>query len=91
MMHSGSEADLRMVTVRLFAAARDRAGSNSVSVRLPVRATIRELRAALGEASPALRPLMSHLLFAIGTEYVTDDAAVPDAGEIVAFPPVSGG
>lgn len=84
-------ADLRTVTVRLFAAARDRTGSDTVTVKLPAGATIGDLRMTLGETLPPLRPLVSHLLFAVGTEYVADDASVPDAGEIVAFPPVSGG
>jgi molybdopterin converting factor small subunit len=79
------------VAVRLFAGARERAGAEVVAVRLPAGATIGELRMALGETVPALRPLVGHLLFAVGTEYATDDAPLPEAGEVVAFPPVSGG
>jgi molybdopterin converting factor small subunit len=82
---------LCVITVRLFAAARERAGAESVTVRLPAGATIRELRMALSETVPALRPLAGHLLFAIGTDYAADGAAVPTSGEVVAFPPVSGG
>lgn len=83
--------DLRRVTVRLFAAARERAGAEVVAVRLSAGATIGELREALGEAIPALRPLVGHLLFAVGTDYAADDAGLPASGEVVAFPPVSGG
>lgn len=79
------------VTVRLFAAARDRAAADVVTVRLPSDARFSDLRSALGEAVPGLRTLAPSLLFAVGTTYATDDAPVPPSGEVVAFPPVSGG
>lgn len=91
MTDSASESDLREVTIRLFAAAKERAGAESVTVRLPVRASIGDLRTALSESIPELQSLVPHLLFAIGTEYAGDAAIVPATGEIVAFPPVSGG
>lgn len=81
----------REVTVRLFAAAKDRAGADTVTVAVPLDARIGELRAALGETVPELRPLAPHLLFAIGTEYAVDESPLPTNGEVVAFPPVSGG
>jgi hypothetical protein len=31
------------------------------------------------------------LLFAIGTDYATDETLVPPDAEVIAFPPVSGG
>lgn len=93
-MTTGEKAiDCRDVTIRLFAAAKERAGAETVTVSLPAPARIGELRTALAETIPALRPLAAHLLFAVGTEYASDDAIVPDSdsGEVVAFPPVSGG
>jgi hypothetical protein len=62
-----------------------------VNVALPAGARIADLRAAIGEACPPLRPLVPHLLFAIGTEYASDETLVPPGAELVAFPPVSGG
>lgn len=91
MIGPGDATDLRDVTVRLFAAAKDRAGSDTVTVRLPTGAVIGDLREVLGEAIPALRPLTKHLLFAAGTDYAADAAPVPEGAEIAAFPPVSGG
>jgi molybdopterin converting factor small subunit len=79
------------VAVRLFARAREVAGSETVNVAVPVGARIADLRSALGEASPPLRPLVPHLLFAIGTEYASDETLVPPNADLVAFPPVSGG
>lgn len=84
-------AATREVTVRLFAAAKERAGAETVPVTVPSDATIGDVRAAIGEAVPRLRTIAAHLLFAVGTEYATDDAMLPDSGEVVAFPPVSGG
>jgi molybdopterin converting factor small subunit len=90
-MNDVSTVPLREVPLRLFAAARDLAGAETVAVTVPIDATIGDLRAALDEAFPRMRPLVPHLLFAIGASYVKDDTAIDDAGEIVAFPPVSGG
>lgn len=84
-------AGIQSVTVRLFAAARERAASDTVTVQLPAAATIRDLRAALGDNVPSLRPLLSHLFFAVGTDYAGDEVPIPESGEVVAFPPVSGG
>jgi len=84
-------ADLRTVRVRLFAAAKDRAGAEFVTARLPADATIGDLRAALAETVPPLRSLSPHLLFAIGIDYATEETPVPAGKEVVVFPPVSGG
>jgi molybdopterin converting factor small subunit len=88
---TSSPASTKTVAVRLFAAARERAGAEVVTVAVPTNARISDLRAAIGEAVPALRPLVRHLIFAVGTDYAPDDMPVPACGEIVAFPPVSGG
>ena len=80
-----------LVTVRLFARAREVAGAEFMRVPLPVGARVADLRTALGEQSPSLQPLVPHLLFAIGTDYATDETLVPPNTELVAFPPVSGG
>ena len=79
------------VEVRLFARARDLAGSDCVQVELPAAARVIDLRAALAERCPALRPLVPNLLVAIGTEYADDATAVRPGAEIACFPPVSGG
>lgn len=81
----------RIVRVRLYAAAKERAGAETVEVRVPRDAVIGDLAVALAAEVPTLRPLSPHLLFAVGTDYVSKDAAVPADGEVVAFPPVSGG
>ena len=79
------------VTVKLFAAARDLAGQEELAVALPASATIGELRRRMGEQFPTLAPLLPHAMFAVDTEYVSDDAPVPENIEIACIPPVSGG
>jgi sulfur-carrier protein len=79
------------VNVRLFARARDLAGSDRVQVNLPPAARVLDLRAALAERFPALRPLVPGLLVAIGTDYADDATAIDREAEIACFPPVSGG
>ena len=79
------------VEVRLFARARDLAGSDRVRLELPEGATISELRTALAEQYPALRPLVPMLHVAVGTEYAQDAGRIPAGAEVACFPPVSGG
>lgn len=79
------------VTVRLFARARDLAGSPTVLVELPQPATVADLRAALLRAKPQLQPLAASLLVAVGAEYAADTAPISPGEEVAVFPPVSGG
>jgi molybdopterin synthase sulfur carrier subunit len=79
------------LTVKLFAAARELAGQEAVDVALPTGATVGDLRRQMGEQFPPLAPLLSHAMFAIDAEYVSDDAPAPENAEIACIPPVSGG
>ncbi|MGC1273547.1 MAG: MoaD/ThiS family protein [Planctomycetaceae bacterium] len=91
MTDSATTPDDRFVTIRLFAAAKERARADMVTVKVPSTASIGALREALGLTVPALRPLVPYLLFAVDAAYARDDATIPQSGEVVAFPPVSGG
>lgn len=77
--------------VKLFARARDLAGAESVTVELPETASVADLRLALGKQCPALRPLISSLLVAVGTDYAEENTPLEPSAEIACFPPVSGG
>lgn len=79
------------VKVKLFAAARDLAGQREVAVDLSANATIGDLRRRLLEQIPPLAPLLSHAMFAVDAEYVSDDAPIHEQEEIACIPPVSGG
>jgi molybdopterin converting factor subunit 1 len=77
--------------VKLFAAARQRVGRDSVEVELPAAATVRQLRGALVEQFPPLVEVIAHARLAINSEYVADGMTIPAAAEIAIIPPVSGG
>lgn len=82
----------RAVTVRLFARAKDLAGAETLTVKVPDGAKIRELRSRIGAACPKLLPLLKHCALAVNEEFVGDDDALsPSQGEVVLLPPVSGG
>lgn len=79
------------VDVKLFAAARDLAGRETVALDLPETARVADLRMALAERYPNLRPLAPRLLVALGTRYADDATPLDPTAEIACFPPVSGG
>jgi molybdopterin converting factor subunit 1 len=79
------------LTVRLFARAKDLAGSDSVPVDLPEGAVVRDLKNCLIAERPALAGIVERSAFAVNNEFA-DDATVLSAGvDIALLPPVSGG
>lgn len=79
------------VQVRLFAVARQLAGSASIGLDLPEAATVCDLRAALAAQVPGLSAAVKYLQFAINADYATDATPIPPDAEIACIPPVSGG
>jgi molybdopterin converting factor subunit 1 len=79
------------IRVKLFAAARQRAGCDVATLQLPQGATVAQVREKLIERYPDLAGLSVHLVFAIDAEYAQDDAPVSENAEIACIPPVSGG
>lgn len=79
------------LTVRLFARARDLAGSDAVEVELAEGDTIDQVRLALATQHPSLQSISQSLLVAVGTEYADGDQPVSPDMQITCFPPVSGG
>jgi molybdopterin synthase catalytic subunit len=74
------------VTVRLFAALRERAGTGRRELELPQGAIAGDVYAALaiGEEPPGLA-------YAVNQEYSERSAVLSDGDEIALIPPVSGG
>lgn len=77
--------------VKLFARARDLAGSGVIEVELPEPATIADFRHALSTQHPKLAPLAASLLVAVGTDYAGPETILTQKSDIACFPPVSGG
>lgn len=80
-----------IVRIRLFAVAQQLAGRDVISLEVPEGCTIGQLRARLAAEVPTLALVLPHVLFAVGTEYAKDDAAVAAGSDIACIPPVSGG
>jgi molybdopterin converting factor subunit 1 len=79
------------VNIRLFAVAKELAGSDMISVELPEGSSVAKLRAKLAQDMPALAGVLPHILFAVGSEYARDDVIIPSGSEVACIPPVSGG
>ena len=79
------------VRVRLFAAAKQVAGQDSVAVELPEGATIADLRRRLADDIPQLSGLLDRALFSVNLKYADDDGRIPSDAEVACIPPVSGG
>jgi molybdopterin synthase catalytic subunit len=79
------------VEVVLFAALRDAAGRNRISIDLPDHARGRDLRSALLLHHPELTALVSASRLASGTSFLDEDKPLEPGAEIVLIPPVSGG
>ncbi|AMV39544.1 NTP transferase domain-containing protein [Planctomyces sp. SH-PL62] len=78
-------------TVRLFAIARQLAGSGEVVVSLDEPATVADLRRALVEQHPALGAIAERVRIAVDDEYADDAAALRLGVSLALIPPVSGG
>jgi molybdopterin converting factor subunit 1 len=79
------------VRVRLFARARDLAGTDVVAVTLPPGATVGDLRRRLAADHPALAGLVSRCAVAVDGEFAPDSLTLPASAEVALLPPVSGG
>jgi len=77
--------------LRLFAAARDLAGRDTIELSLPTGATVAILRRELAAQVPELANLLPHVMFAINQEYAADATTIPADAEVACIPPVSGG
>ena len=80
-----------MVRVQLFARARDLAGAGSITVDLPEKATVADLRRHVAGARPALRTLLERCAVAVDNEFADDSHPLHAEANIALLPPVSGG
>jgi molybdopterin synthase sulfur carrier subunit len=79
------------IRIRLFALARQLAGSDAITLELPPAATVRDLRVGMAKCCPALAAIMPHLLIAVNSEYSGDDVVLEQDADVACIPPVSGG
>jgi molybdopterin converting factor subunit 1 len=79
------------IPVKLFAMAKQLAGTDMVVLDLPAAATVAQLRAALVEECPSLERIIAQSMIAVNSEYAADDRVLGNAMEVGCIPPVSGG
>lgn len=80
------------VQVRLFAAARQLTGADSVDIDVTDSSpTVEQLRSSMMERYPQLSTLLRHAMFAVNAEYVPANSRIPPGAEVACIPPVSGG
>jgi molybdopterin synthase catalytic subunit len=81
-----------IVTVRLFAILRERAGRDSVEIELPEGATVGDAFECLA-AAPGLGELVERLplRMAVNREYASAGTAIAPGDELALIPPISGG
>jgi molybdopterin converting factor subunit 1 len=79
------------IKLLFFATIRDRAGTKTLELDIPVDMTIQGLKDKLVSDIPTLKDSMKSVLVTINREYAFDEAIVPADAEIGMFPPVSGG
>lgn len=80
-----------MLSVKLFAKARDLAGNSLVELPWSDGETVQTLKRRLVERHPDLTPLAPRLLVAVNNNYASDDSPLKTTDEVACFPPVSGG
>lgn len=87
-----STASTVEVTVLLFAAAQDAAGTGSIAFQVETPAPLSRIVALASEALPGLSSfLQAPYLLAVDEEYAEADTVVSKACEVAILPPVSGG
>jgi MoaE-MoaD fusion protein len=74
------------VTVRLFAALRERAGSPELTLDLPEGARVRDALAQLSDLADGVPVVM-----AVNREYASEEQVLDAGDELALIPPVSGG
>ena len=82
---------LRSCVVRLFAGARERAGTAELRVDAPEPVDVAGLRRAIVAQCPALASVLDHSRIAVDDEYADDSVAIAPGAKLAVIPPVSGG
>ena len=80
-----------LLTVRLFAIAKERAGRAEIKIDLPLPATVADLRLVLAMQHPELALLAPSVSVAVDSEYANDSTLILPGAQVALIPPVSGG
>ena len=81
----------QIVTVRLFAVLRERAGTSSIQVSIEDGSTVGHVLDQVFDRYPQLRSFEAFLRTAVNARYAEREASVTDGDEVALISPVSGG
>lgn len=90
-MHVSRVKDRMKVTVKLFAAYREKVGQKQVELELPVGATLRDAWEALIARYEGLAAFNHSIVGAVNAEYSSLDTPLRPGDEVAFIPPVAGG
>jgi molybdopterin converting factor subunit 1 len=79
------------IKVRLFARAKELAGTDFLVIEMKSAASIAELSRYLEKQTPALSPLLKQSAWAVNQEFAGLTTSLYDGAEVAILPPVSGG
>ena len=79
------------LAIRLFAIARQRAGTDEVFIDLEEGATVAGLKQAVAVQVPELAPMLGSMMVAVDGEYADEERTIGRRAEVALIPPVSGG
>jgi CTP:molybdopterin cytidylyltransferase MocA/molybdopterin converting factor small subunit len=80
-----------ILTVRVFAVAKERTGRTEIEVELSLPSTVADLRVALAWQHPALAELAPRVMIAVNADYAADSTLILPGANVALIPPVSGG
>ena len=80
-----------LVTVRLFASAKEAARLSELKVELPATSIAADVLDYLARRYPAMTGLRPFIRLAVNEAYVDGDATLHDGDDVAVLPPVSGG
>lgn len=86
-----ADAEPIVVTVRLFAVYRERAGTDRLVLSLPSGATVSGVMGEVARQYPRVAGLAATTMVAVNQEYAPGDHALRHGDEVALIPPVSGG
>lgn len=80
-----------IITIRLFASYREKAGKAELELSLPPRALVSDAIREVLRLYPAIAGDPTRLMIAVNQEYQPHDYPLSDHDEVALIPPVSGG
>ncbi len=87
----GYDTDAMLITVKLFASLRDKAGTKDLKLDLPDGATVAAAMEAIQQRLPAIAEHARSVAYAVNQSYVPANTVLKNNDELAIIPPVSGG